>query len=174
MLASSPLLWTVGVWIALHLGADHPPRAGRAWREWLRLPLVWAFVLGLAINLSGIEAQPLVRALRVIGQATVPLMLFVLGLSIPWRQLRPGGVTLGVVAVKLFVTPLLAWEFAHALAASLAPSRAAILESAMPTMLFSIVIADRFALDVRAAALVIGWSTLAFWFSLPLWLTLIG
>jgi len=34
-------------------------------------------------------------------------------------------------------------------------------------------IADRFYLDTEVAALMIGWSTLLFWFTLPLWLALL-
>ncbi len=173
MLASSPLLWSVGVWAALRFGSDEPRSSAHVWREWLRLPLVWAFTLGIAINVTGLEIGPLVRATRFIGQATVPLMLFVLGLSISWRQLRPGGAVLGVVGVKLLAAPIVVWLLASGLAIAPQPARAAVIEAAMPTMLFAVIVADRFALDVRAAALVIGWSTVLFWFTLPLWLTLI-
>lgn len=40
----------------------------------------------------------------------------------------------------------------------------------MPTILVEILLADRFQLDTEAAGLMIGWSTLLFWFTLPLWL----
>jgi len=52
------------------------------------------------------------------------------------------------------------------------PARAAIIETAMPTMLMAILLADRLRLDTEAASLMIGWSTVLFWLILPLWLTL--
>jgi len=172
MLASTPLLWSAGVWVALHLGADEPRSSKGAWHAWMRLPLVWGFALGLALNLSGFDLAPLVRAARFIGQATVPLMLFVLGLSISWRQLHPGRAAFVIVGVKLFAGPAIVWGLAAMFGVASEPARAAIVEAAMPTMLFALVLADRFSLDTRAVALVIGWSTVLFWFTLPLWLTL--
>lgn len=174
VLASSPLLWSVGVWVALRLGSDEPRASAGAWHTWLRLPLVWAFLIGLAMNMSGFDIGPLVRAARLIGQPTVPLILFVLGLSIPWRQLRPNSAALTVVALKLLVVPALVWGLAQALGVPPEPTRAAVIEGAMPTMLFALVLADRFGLDTRAVALVIGWSTVLFWFTLPVWLTLVA
>jgi malate permease and related proteins len=51
---------------------------------------------------------------------------------------------------------------------------AAILEVAMPTMLMAASFADRFRLDVRAAALTASWTSLAFLVTLPLWIAVLG
>jgi predicted permease len=51
-------------------------------------------------------------------------------------------------------------------------ARAAVVEATMPTMLMAILLADRFRLDNEAAALMIGWSTMLFWLTLPAWLWL--
>jgi predicted permease len=47
---------------------------------------------------------------------------------------------------------------------------AAVIETAMPTMLMAASFADRFNLDVRAAALTASWSSLLFLLTLPLWI----
>ena len=39
-------------------------------------------------------------------------------------------------------------------------------------MMTALLLADRFHLDSASAALLIGWSTILFWFSLPLMLAL--
>lgn len=173
--AATPLLWSLGVWIATRLGSDRAAHAAHAplWRVMGRQPPVWAFLIGVAAQQSGLELAPLVRATALIGQATIPVMMFVLGLSIPWTRLRPSAPILGVVAVKLAIMPLIVWAFAHWWFAPLSEApRAAVIEAAMPTMLMGVLMADRFALDTRAAALMIGWSTVLFWFTLPLWLAL--
>lgn len=175
MLASTPFLWSLGVWIATSLGSSGKAAARTPlWRAMFGLPPVWAFLLGIAYNQTGLDWPPLIRAAALIGQATIPVMLFVLGLSIPWRALRPGPALLAVAGVKLLVMPALIWALAWWLMGPLAePQRAAVIEGAMPTMLMAVLVADRFHLDTEAAALMIGWSTLLFWLTLPLWLALL-
>ena len=173
VLASTPLVWTFGVWIATRLG--HEGGQGQSLlRTMLTLPPIWGFVLGFAVNLSGIDVEPLVKATKFIGQATIPIMLFTLGLSIPWRDLKPTRPVLAAVVVKLVLTPLLVYGLALATFGELRPAQvAAVLEVAMPTMLMAASFADRFQLDVRAAALTVSWTSLGFLVTLPLWIAVL-
>lgn len=174
VLASTPLVWTLGVWIATGLG--HPGGQGVSlFRTVLRLPPIWGFVLGFAVNFAGLEAEPLIQAAKFMGQATIPLMLFTLGLSIPWADLRPSRPVLAAVAVKLVAAPLIVLGLTRLVLGELeAAQTAAILEVAMPTMLMAASLADRFHLDVRAAALTVSWSSLAFLVTLPVWILVLG
>ncbi len=173
VLASTPLLWTLGVWIATRLG--YPGAQGTSLpRTLLKLPPIWGFVLGFAVNFAGIEAEPLIQATRFMGQATIPLMLFTLGLTIPWTELRPSRPILLAVGVKLVIAPLIVLGLARLAFGELkAAQTAAILEAAMPTMLMAASLADRFRLDVRAAALTLSWSSLGFLATLPLWIAVL-
>jgi predicted permease len=173
VLASTPLVWTLGVWIATRLG--HEGGQGHSLlRTMLTLPPVWGFVLGFAVNFSGIDATPLVKATKFMGQATIPIMLFALGLSIPWGKLRPSAPVMVAVASKLVITPLIVWLIARQLFQPLHdPQVAAILEVAMPTMLMAASFADRFNLDVRAAALTASWTSLMFLITLPIWISVL-
>lgn len=173
VLASTPLLWTLGVWIATRLG--HPGGRGTSlFRTVLRLPPIWGFVLGFAVNFAGIDAGPLIQAARFMGQATIPLMLFTLGLSIPWTDLRPSRPVLAAVSVKLAIAPLIVLGLAQLAFGGLRDAQtAAILEVAMPTMLMAASMADRFRLDVRAAALTVSWSSLGFLATLPVWIVVL-
>lgn len=174
VLASTPLLWTLGVWIATRLG--HPGGGATSLLATvLRLPPIWGFVLGFAVNFAGLQIEPLIQAARFMGQATIPLMLFTLGLSIPWSELRPTRPVLAAVAVKLVIAPLVVLGLAHVVLGALrAAQAAAILEVAMPTMLMAASFADRFGLDVRAAALTVSWSSLLFMLVLPAWIWLLS
>ena len=173
VLASTPLVWTFGVWIATRLG--HEGGHGISlFRTVLALPPIWGFVLGFAVNLSGLEVAPLIKAAKFMGQATIPIMLFTLGLSIPWGDLKPTRPVLAAVAVKLLVAPLLVYGLARATFGDLRDAQAgAILETAMPTMLMAASFADRFNLDVRAAALTASWTSLLFLLTLPGWIALL-
>ncbi len=177
VLASTPLVWTFGVWIATRLGHEGGHEGGKRdslFHTVLALPPIWGFVLGFAVNLSGIEVAPLIKAAKFMGQATIPIMLFSLGLSIPWGDLKPTRPVLAAVAVKLLIAPLLIYALARASFGDLRNAQAgAILETAMPTMLMAASFADRFHLDVRAAALTASWSSLLFLLTLPGWITLL-
>jgi hypothetical protein len=138
---------------------------------WLTLPPVWGFALGIAVNLSGAALDPLVEAARWAGSPTIPLMLFVLGLTIPWHDLRPEKPVLVALVIKLALMPLVALGVALAWPGKLTePAEAGVLEAAMPTMVMVIALADRFGLDTRLAGLIMGWSTLAGLVTLPFWL----
>ena len=173
VLASTPLVWTLGVWIATRLG--HPGGQGASlFGTVLRLPPIWGFVLGFTVNFAGIDVSPLIQAARFMGQATIPLMLFTLGLSIPWADLRPSRAIIAAVAVKLAIAPLIVLGLARLVLGELqAAQTAAILEVAMPTMLMAASLADRFRLDVRAAALTVSWSSLGFLGTLPVWIVVL-
>jgi predicted permease len=172
MLAATPLVWSIGVWIAFRCG-KHTEHASFL-AMWLRLPPVWGFAAGLAVNLSGLPLAPLIEAARWAGSPTIPLMLFVLGLTIPWHDLRPQKAVYVSLTIKLALMPLLALGIALALPGKLSePAEAGVLEAAMPTMVMVIALADRFGLDTRLAGLIMGWSTLAGLVTLPFWLVVV-
>jgi predicted permease len=173
VLASTPILWTLGVWIATRLG--HEGGHGHSlFRTVLNLPPVWAFLLGFAVNFAGIDVAPLIKAAKLMGQATIPIMLFALGLSIPWSSLRPSRPVLLAVLTKLVLAPLAMWLVVRqGFGATGDAQTAAILEVAMPTMLMASSFADRFNLDARAAALTAAWSSLGFLVTLPLWIAIL-
>ena len=172
MLAATPLLWSLGVWIAFRCG-KHTEHASFL-AMWLKLPPVWGFAAGLLVNLSGLPLTPLIEAGRWAGSPTIPLMLFVLGLTIPWHDLRPQKAVFVALGIKLALVPLLAMGIALAWPGRLTePGAAGVLEAAMPTMVMVIALADRFGLDTRLAGLIMGWSTLAGLVTLPFWLVVV-
>lgn len=174
MAATTPLVWSVGVWIAVRLGGQTKD-AGHPLKQLLTLPPVWAFFIGAAVASLPINPQPLIHAAHFIGQPTVPVMLLMLGLSIPWSRLTPSLPVLITVAFKLILLPLAAWLLARAFFQPLTPAQhAAVLEAGVPTMLMAVGLADRYHLDVERVALTVAWSTLLFLLSLPAWLMVLG
>lgn len=174
VLAFTPIVWTLGVWIASRLGASDVSGPVHPFgRILLRLPPLWAFVIGVALNLSGIEVTPLAEAARLVGQATIPVLLFVLGLAMPWGRLRPNRAVLSIVAVKLALMPLIVFGLLSLSGQAMAEQhKAAIIEAGMPVMTTSVLLADRFHLDTEMVALLLGWSTVLFALLLPFWLGL--
>jgi predicted permease len=174
MAATTPLLWTAGVWIAVRLGGQ-TANAGHPLQQLFSLPPLWAFAAGVVAAQLPIDTQPLIHAAHFIGQPTVPVMLLMLGLSIPWSRLAPSLPVLTTVAFKLLLMPLVAYLLALAFYSPLANAqRGAVVEAAVPTMLMALGIADRYRLDVEKVALTVAWSTVLFLLSLPVWLMMLG
>ncbi len=174
MLMTMPLIWSLGVWIATRLGSHEKPVSYPSlWRILLSLPPLWAFALGLTLQALDLTYKPRVVAAHRIGQATIPVTLFVLGMTIPWRNLTPRPEILTAAAIKLLFAPLVVACVSHLFFTPLAEAQyAAALEATTPAMMTALLLADRFRLDSAAAALLIGWTTILFWFSLPVTLAL--
>ena len=170
MAAATPLVWSAGVWIAVKLGGQAQD-AGHPLKQLFALPPMWAFAAGLVVAQLPIDTQPLIHAARFIGQPTVPVMLLMLGLSIPWSRLAPSLPVLVTVAFKLLILPLTAWLLASVFFSPLTDAQhAAIIEAGVPTMLMAVGLADRYQLDVEKVALTVAWSTVLFLLTLPVWL----
>jgi predicted permease len=174
MLMTMPLVWSLGVWIATRLGSHSAVESyPSVWRVMVSMPPIWAFLLGIATQQLGVTYRPLVNATHFIGQATIPVTLFVLGMTIPWRNLVPRSEILSAALVKLAATPVIVWCAARALFPAMGEAQyASVAEGATPSMLTALLLADRFRLDSSATALLIGWSTILFWVTLPLLLAL--
>jgi predicted permease len=170
MLMTMPLVWSLGVWISTRLGSHSRTESYPAvWRVMVSIPPIWAFVLGVGTQQLGLTYQPLVNATYFIGQATIPVTLFVLGMTIPWRNLVPRTEILSAALVKLVATPLIVWGAARLIFLPMGEAQfAAVAEGATPPMLTALLLADRFRLDSSSTALLIGWSTILFWITLPL------
>jgi len=169
MLMAMPLIWSIGVWICTRLGAHSDAGRPVVWRIMLSMPPIWAFILGLGWQQLGLTYAPLPAATGFIGQATIPVTLFVLGMTIPWRNLTPRLEILSAAGVKLLALPAIVWLAAQVLYTPMGEAQyAAVIEGATPGMVTALLLAERFKLDARAAALLIGWSTILFWLSLPL------
>jgi len=169
MLMAMPLIWSIGVWICTRLGAHSEAGRPVVWRVMLSMPPIWAFILGVGSQQLELTYAPLTAATGFIGQATIPVTLFVLGMTIPWRNLTPRLEILSAAGVKLLALPAIVWLAAKALYTPMGEAQfAAVIEGATPGMVTALLLAERFKLDARAAALLIGWSTILFWLSLPL------
>lgn len=170
MLMTMPLVWSLGVWISTRLGGQ-TDGAGQpsVFRVMMSMPPIWAFLLGAGSQQLGLTYDPLVNAARFIGQANIPVILFVLGMTIPWRNLKPRPEILVAAGIKLLVTPLIVWLAAPQIFEHVGEAQhAAIALATTPSMMTALLLANRFRLDDGAAALLIGWSTILFWITLPL------
>ncbi|HCZ49805.1 MAG TPA: hypothetical protein DCZ11_12495 [Gammaproteobacteria bacterium] len=148
IIATILLIWTVGVAVAArHAEGQTPVSLGR---EILRLPPAWAVFLALAVNLLGIPVPDrLVGMLRYIGDAAIPLMVFVVGLSLRLGAMRRLGAAVPALLVRQVLGPALGVAFAYALGlrGETLAILAVVMASACPAV--GIILTHRYRLDTE-------------------------
>ena len=173
-LARASVYFTLSAILSASLGVYLSAR-GRAsslvaLRRVASVPLIYAAVLGLIFNLYGwIAPEPLQKAVHLLGQASVPAMLVVLGMSLA-ETFRNSGQglplqALGIVTVgRLLVAPALTWAVAGLVGLTGLARDVTVLESAMPTAVITTILATEFDTNPPFAAMCVLITTL---FSLP-------
>lgn len=116
-------------------------------------PLVTAPLLGACWNLAGFSlAAPVTQLLKTLGDATAPCALVSLGLFLAASKPGEAKGTTGLVVMKLFIQPLLAWLLAfYVFSLPVMWASAALLLSALPTGTGPFMLAELYQ---REAALV--------------------
>lgn len=134
-------LWTnsAGVYIA-SAGRMDPLRAVK---NLARVPAVYAILLSLILRAFNISIpQAISRPIELLAAAMIPMMLLVLGMQIGkvGRPKRLGLLSI-VVALRLILSPIIAWFMANTLRMPLIGMQAGVLESAMPTAVLASILA---------------------------------
>ncbi len=129
----------------------------------LRVPVLYAAVLGIGLNLGQVEApQSLLRSVDLMADAAIPGMLILLGVQLqaaPLRQVQ--GEIWSSVAVRLLASPLIAWTLCMLLGISGVERSVIILQAAMPTAVMTAVLATEFDTAPQLVASIIFFSTAA-------------
>lgn len=172
LFACTPTVLTIGVLIAHHYGnatSDiHPFRAP------LKVPPLWALLIAVLFNLANIpQPTAMHNALNILAGGVVPLMLISLGMSIRWDtfKLNYFPLLLPLCLVVLVIAPIIAYTTATALDVPADTLTVSVILAAMPTMIFGIVLCERFELDsgLYAAAVflttLLSIGTLTVWFN---------
>ena len=169
LFAFTPLVLTVGVLVARAYGGAGK---GNQIAAFLRVPPLWAAVVAIGLNVSGWH-WPLWATdfLNLLAKGVTPLMLLSLGLALDWRALgwRLWPQVFPVVLFKLVLMPLFGWWLASWLGFSGDKLSALVLEAGMPSMLFGVVLCDRYGLDSRLYAVLVTVTTLLSIVTLPVW-----
>lgn len=169
LLGMSPLLFTLGVMVCVEYGTRGERHTiAEGMRQVATLPPFLAAIAGLAVNMLGVPVHPTLQdVLQRAGSTVAPLMILSVGLglaSVRWRSLP---VLLPAVTIKLVIAPLAAWVVARPLVDDADVFRATMLEAGMPTMMLTMVFADRYGLDGETLAQAILVTTLLSMASLP-------
>lgn len=174
LFACTPLLLTVGVWVAMRHGSGTHSRLKIA--DLARVPALWAAVLAVLLNILLIPLPDGLRNwLQTLANGVVPLMLISLGLSLylsrehlaEMRSLFP------VLGVKLIFMPALALALTIPLDMHGMLKQAVVLEAAMPSMVIGLVLCDRYGLNTAVYAAAVTISTAVSFITLAVWYGLV-
>lgn len=147
-----------------------------ALRQSLRVPVLYAAIVGLAFNRTGVTMPTGVfRAVDLLADAAIPGMLILLGLQLRHAPIRERQLIIfRSVAIRLLGGPLLAWLLCLALGVTGVNQSVIILQAAMPTAVMTAVLATEYDTAPRLVATVIFFSTLVsmITLSLVLWFIL--
>ena len=174
LLASTPLLFTVGILVSRHYGSRE---GGRSVPGLLRVPALWAAAAGL--TLSAMHLPPpswLTQTLSTLGSAVVPLMLLSVGMAMRWQAGWAARIPVlfPVLVMQLALMPLVAWGMCHLVGMPLRLRPPVVIEAAMPSMVLGLVLCDRFRLDSALYAEAVTLSTACAMLTLPAWLAVMG
>ncbi len=177
LFACTPLLLSLGVMLAQHYGGEEKRNRAHPLHNLIRVPPLWAAILGVGLNLTGVPLPSLpAGVMDMLAAGVVPLMLFSLGLGLRWGSGwgQHFSLVLPVVFIQLLLTPLLVWGASGFTGLEGGLRTAVVLEAAMPSMVLGIVLCDRYRLDSSLYAMAVTLSTALSVLTLPLWFNLLG
>jgi predicted permease len=171
MMGVEAALWTLGVW-ALKGGG-----LGQSWRRILNAPLI-AIMLALVLNVLDWNAHlpvPVLTGIHWLGQCAIPMALMLIGAMVAdhlhefhsqsgWRVIG------AAVLLRQGVLPLLFLVAIKYLPASVELKRVIVLEAAMPTAVFPIVLARLYQGDPATAMRVVIGTSVVGLATIPLWI----
>ena len=157
--------FTFGAWLL-----DHRVRLTTIWR----VPTVLATAAGLAVGLLGVAVwEPLMISIRMLGDISIPLMLFALGVRMADSRIAAIGFGVFGAVARPLVGMALAW--AVMLAIELPPRERALLMvfGALPPAVLNYMFAERYAQEPDKVASMVLIGNLAAVVFLPLALALV-
>lgn len=170
LFACTPLLLTIGVWLAMRYGSTSDTRLGL--NNLLKVPALWAALLAVILNMLAVPLPDGLRSwLQTLGNGVVPLMLISLGLSLyinreyfhSMRSIFP------VLGIKLIFMPAIVLGLSMALGMQGMLQQAVVLEAAMPSMVLGLVLCDRYGLNSVVYAAAVTVSTAFSFITLGIW-----
>jgi len=142
----------------------------------LRVPMIYATVAAILLRALALEPPlPLMRAVNLLGNAAVPVMMMILGMqlsSIDTRdEMKPAWIATGI---RLVLSPLLAVALSGLLGLEGLVRIVGITQWGTPTAVFTAVLATQYDCKPRYVAMVILATTLLSILTMPVLLSWVG
>ena len=161
---SNLLHFSFGAWLL-------DPRSGwlKAWQS----PPVLATLAGLGVGLAGIEVwPPLLTAIRMVGDISIPLMLFALGVRLAESRIAAVGFGLFGAVLRPLAGMAAAWAIMHLIGLPAREQALLLVFGALPPAVLNFMFAERYGQEPDKVASMVLIGNLAAVVFLPLTLAL--
>ncbi|MFQ6104217.1 MAG: AEC family transporter [Candidatus Glassbacteria bacterium] len=159
-------LYTFGVWISAGKGG---------WKEVLKLPLVYAVLIAIAMNNLGYSMPaPLFRAVDMIGGTTIPLLLFVLGVFLSRIRNVSFRETVKGVLLRVGSGIVIGFAIVTVLGVGGLTRNIILLYSLMPSAVMTTIIADKYGKNPELVSAVVFTGTIVSLILIPIMLSYLG
>jgi predicted permease len=163
-LVENLLHFSLGAWML-----DHRARLITLWR----MPMLLAALAGLAVSLAGLALwPPLVTAIRMLGDISIPLLLFTLGVRLAGASFHAWGIGLAGAMARPVLGMLIAWGAGWALGLSAQHQAMLLVFGALPPAVLNYVFAERYAQEPDKVASIVMVGNVAALVFIPLALAL--
>ncbi|HIG78497.1 MAG TPA: AEC family transporter [Cycloclasticus sp.] len=174
IMAITPMLWGVGLWVAIEWGGNEEQKQTplRFFKSLMSLPPIWAFAAAILMNIYGLSLPDfLQKGTTMLGNVTMSGMLLVVGMSLSFASLKKHrGIAVLASLVKLLVVPAAVYFTAIFTMSDLKTIQATVLIAATPSMMAAMILSERYGLNTELLSTVLVTSTALFFITLPIWL----
>jgi predicted permease len=169
-LGMTPLLFTLGALIGSRFGAGQVKTSvSRGLTDVFTMPPTITIAAALVVNALDVAIPEWVTsACLSAGKVVAPLMLFSIGLALRLPSWRSIPILMPSVAIRVIIVPALVLPLTGLIIHDADVRLATMLESAMPTMMLTMVFAEKYGLDESVLAQAILLSTLVSALTLPM------
>lgn len=157
-LAAAVVMFMVSNLVHFSFGNWFLDHQAKWWNAW-RYPVILAALAGLAISFSRLELwEPLRVGIKMLGDVSIPLALFALGIRIAHSRITAFGVGVVGTLVRLFSGIMLTWLLAQMLGLEGEQKAMLIIFGALPPAMINYVFAEKYGQgpDQVAAIVLIG------------------
>lgn len=167
-IAISLLVYSLGIYIAKGSGLS-----GLA--EILKLPLIYAALLGIGLNFSSVALpEPVLNTVEMLGAATIPMMQLSLGYRLYSAKLTDIKLSISGSLIRLLGGVLIAWLVVSIFGIEGLNRKIILLSSAMPSAVINFIVSHKYKLHSELVASIIATSTIMSIVTTPIVLILIG
>jgi predicted permease len=146
-LVENLLHFSLGIYIL-----DHHARLSNLWR----MPVVLAALAGLGVSVAGIELwPPLLTAIRMLGEISIPLLLFSLGVRLTDANFHTWRIGVAGAAVRPLIGMAIAWIAARLLGLDAQHSGMLLIFGALPPAVLNYVFAERYRQEPEKVASIV-------------------
>lgn len=172
-LPAAVILFMVGNTLHFSLGARLLDPQARVLTLW-RVPVVFAAIAGLTVAVVRIPVwEPLLIGIRMLGDISVPLLLFSLGVRMTDVSFREWKIPLGSAVLRPLVGMAIAWGVIELLGLQGRDAAMLLVFGALPPAVLNFLFAERYRQEPQRVASIVLIGNLAALFFLPLALAIV-